>query len=147
MKKGGALLPPGGNLIFSTELNAALLKVVLSLKEDALPTLHRIPNIIPAVNMYSSCLPSITFPLKLVEKCLLFEFLVCFFICFTKFNAFILGRFIVRSLCRPLSILLTFIFAFASNAAAAGVPYENKTWSEVQFMQELNERENHLIRR
>ena len=131
MKKGGLLLPPGGNLIFSTVLNAILFKGVFSRNEDDLPTLHRIPSIMPAVNIYSSCLPSITFPLKLVEKCLLLEFLVCFFICFRKFNVFILGRFIVRSLCSPLSILVTFILAFANNAAAAGVPYINDNCKKI----------------
>ena len=65
---GVVALPDAGKLIFSTWLKSS--SVSCSWNPGWFrPTEHRIPSIIPAVNVYSSCTPSITFPLKFLLNC------------------------------------------------------------------------------
>jgi hypothetical protein len=82
-------------------------------------TVQRMPSIMPAVSVYNSCTPSMTFPLKFLEKCFFFRFVVLFSF-FIKLKFFILGPFIPRILRRPFATLLTLIILFAVHKYSNG---------------------------
>jgi len=68
------------------------------------------PSMIPAVRVYNSWTPSITFPLKFFEKCFFFLLVFVVLLSFlTKLKFFILGLFMPRILCKPFVTLLTLI--------------------------------------
>ena len=120
------LLPWGGKTTFWTWEKSASVRFWTepSLSDAALRLIqYRIPSTIPALRVYSSCSPSITLPLKFLEKRFFFCFrFVLLFIRFTRLKFFIFGRFIRRSLDVTLSSFVTLIAALAARASAAGVP-------------------------